>query len=175
MKTKKQFKYFTIMDHKKEEIYLREMQKSGWKFVRVSGLGVYHFEECEPEDVIYQLDYKPKGKESDDEYLQMFRDCGWDYMQEYVGFRYFKKSAESMSGEENIFSDDDSRAAMMDRIYKNRLLPIFWIFFLCLIPQFVVNLSSQRYGVAVIYGVLLTLYAVVLVRCAIKYRDIKRK
>jgi threonine/homoserine/homoserine lactone efflux protein len=105
----------------------------------------------------------------------MFRDCGWDYMQEYVGFRYFKKSADSMSGEENIFSDDESRAAMMDRIYKNRLLPIFWIFFLCLIPQFVVNLSSQRYGVAVIYGVFLTLYAVVLVRCAIKYRDIKRK
>jgi hypothetical protein len=57
------------MDHKKEEIYLREMHKSGWKFVRVSGLGVYHFEECEPEDVVYQLDYMPKGMESDDEYL----------------------------------------------------------------------------------------------------------
>ena len=175
MKTKKEFKYFTIMDHKKEEIYLREMHKRGWKFVRVGGLGVYHFEECKPADVIYQLDYKPKSKESDDEYLQMFRDCGWDYMQEYAGFRYFKKSAESMSGEENIFSDDESRADMMDRVYKNRLLPILWIFFLCLIPQFVINLSSQRYGVAVIYGVLLTIYAIVLVHCMVKYRNMKRK
>ena len=175
MKTKKQFKYFTIMDHKKEEIYLREMHKNGWKFVRVSGFGVYHFEECEPADVIYQLDYKPKGNESDEEYLQMFRDCGWDYIQEYAGFRYFKKSAENMSGEENIFSDDESRAAMMDRVYKGRLLPLLWIFFVCLIPQFIINLSSQRYGVATIMGALLAIYIVLLIYCGIRYHNIKRK
>ncbi len=175
MKTKKEFKYFTIMDHKKEEIYLREMHKSGWKFVRVSGFGVYHFEECAPADVIYQLDYRPKGKESDDEYLQMFSDCGWSYIQEYAGFRYFKKSAENMSGEENIFSDDESRMAMMDRVYTHRFLPILWIFFLCLIPQFVINLLNQRYGATVIYGIILTIYVALLMHCGIKYRKMKKK
>ncbi len=53
METMKQFRYFTIFNHKKEEDYLREKHKSGWKFTRVSGLGVYHFEKCEPKDVVY--------------------------------------------------------------------------------------------------------------------------
>ena len=31
MKTKKQYKYFSIFNHEKEQDYLREMHKQGWK------------------------------------------------------------------------------------------------------------------------------------------------
>ena len=41
MQVKKQFKWFTIFEYEKEQDYLREMHKSGWKFVKVTGLGVY--------------------------------------------------------------------------------------------------------------------------------------
>ena len=56
MKTKKEIRYFTIFQYEKEQEYLREQHKHGWKFVKVNGFGMYHFEECQPEDVIYQLD-----------------------------------------------------------------------------------------------------------------------
>ena len=44
MEMKKEWKYFTIFNHEKEEEYLRDQHKAGWKFVRVSGIGIYHFE-----------------------------------------------------------------------------------------------------------------------------------
>ena len=37
--TKKTIKFFSILEHEKEEKYLREMHKSGWKFVKISKLG----------------------------------------------------------------------------------------------------------------------------------------
>ena len=47
--------------------------------------GLYHFEKCEPEDVTYQLDYNPEGIAHKAEYIQMFLDCGWEYMQDFAG------------------------------------------------------------------------------------------
>ncbi len=175
METMKQFKYFTIFNHKKEEDYLREMHKRGWKFVRVSGLGVYHFEKCEAEDIVYQLDYNPQTKETRSEYLQMFKDCGWDYIQDYVGYSYFRKPAAQMNGEESIFNDDDSRTAMMGRVYKGRLFPLVGIFCGCLIPQFVLNLIWQNYFVAAFLGGILAIYVALFIGCAISHHNMKNK
>ena len=50
--TKTEFKYFTIAEWKKEEKYLREQHKSGWEFVSVNFLGLYHFKKCETLSVI---------------------------------------------------------------------------------------------------------------------------
>ena len=71
MEVRKEHKYFTIVEHEKEQEYLREKQKAGWKFVKVTGLGTYHFEKCEPEDVIYQLDYNQDGLAHKEEYVQV--------------------------------------------------------------------------------------------------------
>ena len=57
MSIKKQFKWFTIFEYEKEQDYLREMHKAGWKFIKVKGLGTYCFEKCDSQDVVYQLDY----------------------------------------------------------------------------------------------------------------------
>ena len=62
--TKTQFKWFSIPEYDKEQEYLRQMHKSGWKLVRIGFPGVYHFEACQPEDVVYQLDYNPEGTEN---------------------------------------------------------------------------------------------------------------
>ena len=78
MRTKKEFRYFTIFNHEKEQDYLRDQQKQGWKFVKVTGIGTYHFEECTPEDVIYQLDFNQETGAQKEEYLKMFADCGWE-------------------------------------------------------------------------------------------------
>ncbi len=170
--TKAQFKYFTIVQWKQEQEYLRDMHKQGWRFVRVSGFGVYHFERCTPEDVVYQLDYSPEGIANKGEYVQMFLDCGWEYLQDYVGYSYFRKPAAEMNGDEEIFCDDESRLDMMKRVFKGRVIPLIAIFFLIIIPQSVMQgrlhgrLSESIQGLFIFFGVV---YLVMFVVFGIQY------
>ena len=83
-----------IMDYKKEETYLSKRHQKGWKFKKVTFPGIYTFEKCEPENVIYQLDYNKDGVKHQSEYVRMFEDCGWEYLTEFDGYNYFRKSAE---------------------------------------------------------------------------------
>lgn len=108
-------------------------------------LGLYHFERCEPEDVIYQLDYNKDGITYKDEYVQIFRDCGWDYLQDYFGYSYFRKAASEMNGDERIFCDDSSRLDMMKRVFKGRMIPLIIIFLCIIIPQTISQISLQNH------------------------------
>ncbi len=174
MSTKKEFKYFSIFNHEEEQEYLRQMHKSGWKFVRVTGLGMYHFETTEPQDVIYQLDYNQEGLKQKAEYVQMFADCGWEYLQDYAGYSYFRKSALEAAGHEEIFCDAESRLQMMERVFKGRMIPLLVLFFCCLLPQFLNNLVNwQNYGVAIFLGFMLGLYLVFFAAFVIKYYKYK--
>ena len=128
MEMKKEWKYFTIFNHEKEEEYLRDRHRVGWKFVKVTSIGFYHFEKCHPEDVVYQLDYNKDGLKNKQDYIQMFEDCGWEYIQDYVTYSYFRKPVSVMNGNEEIFCDETSRLAMMERVYQGRLLPLLIIF-----------------------------------------------
>ena len=81
---KKEFRWFSITEYEKEAEYLRRRHKEGWKFKNVTYPGIYIFEKCEPQDVIYQLDYNPDGIKNQGEYVQMFEDCGWEYLKEFA-------------------------------------------------------------------------------------------
>ena len=116
MEMKTTVKFFSVVDWEEEQNYLREMHRRGWKFVRLTALCFYHFVKCEPEDVIYQLDYNADGVEHKDEYVQLFADCGWEYLQDYMGYSYFRKSASQTEGAEEIFCDDASRLQMFERV-----------------------------------------------------------
>ena len=70
-----------------------------------------------------------------------------------------------MHGDEEIFCDASSRLAMMERVYKGRLTPLLVIFCACLLPQFVLNLTNERYGLAAFMGGVLALYIVIFVYC----------
>lgn len=120
METKRIFKFFSIFEYKKEEDFLRKMHIQGWKLVKVSGFAVYQFERCIPEDVIYRLDYNRDGIKNKDEYVKIFNDCGWEYLQDYVGYSYFRKPASEISGTNEIFCDEDSRKQMFKRVCRGR-------------------------------------------------------
>lgn len=158
---KKTWKWFSIMDYEKEAEYLGEMHRQGWKLKRVAGFGVYTFESCTPEDVVYQLDYNPEGIEHKGEYIQMFQDCGWEYLQDYVGYSYFRKPVCEMQGEEEIFCDDASRLDMMKRVFQGRMLPLVCIFFCAILPQlFLQGSQSGRAAdiLTIVFGILAGLY-----------------
>lgn len=134
-KRSKEFKWFTIFDYEKEQEYLRNKHKDGWELIKAQCPGIYYFQKCEPEDVVYQLDYYKDADKSKGEYIQMFTDCGWEYVDEMVGFRYFRKPVAVMSEEEEIFNDDASKSDMLERVYKGRMRPlrIYTITVLCFI------------------------------------------
>lgn len=176
METKKQVKWFTIFDYEKEQDYLREMHKHGWKFVKVTGIGMYHFEKCEPQDVVYQLDYNAEGLANKAEYLRMFADCGWEYLQDFFGYSYFRKPVDENGMEDEIFCDEESKFQMMQRVIKGRMLPLLIIFFAVLLPQLLMSLSNgYGYVVDVLIGAVLGLYLTIFVTCLVKYMQYKNR
>ena len=174
MESKKQFRWFTIFEYEKEQDYLRKMHKSGWKFVKVKGLGMYYFEKCDPQDVVYQLDYNKDGLAHKDEYLRMFDDCGWEYIQDYAGYSYFRKAVSEDGVADEIFCDEDSKLQMMQRVIKGRMLPLLILFFATLLPQFMINLfCSHNYFFASVFGGILAIYIAVFAMCYVKYNQYK--
>jgi len=172
MKTKKEFKYFTIFQYEEEQEYLNDMHRHGWKLVKIGGIGMYHFEECEPEDVVYQLDYTLN---KDNEYFQMFKDCGWEFIFDFAQYSYFRKPKSEMQGEEEIFCDEQSRFEMMERVYKGRLVPVLVLFCTVLFPQFLLNMFIyDNYWLSVMYGIIFILYVTIFLICMRKRRELRK-
>ena len=163
---KKEFRWFSITEYEKEAEYLRRRHKEGWKFKDVIFPGIYTFEKCEPQDVIYQLDYNPDGMRNQAEYVQIFEDCGWEYLKEFAGYTYFRKPASLMEKEENIFCDDQSRLELLNRIFRGRIIPLIGIFGILLFNGYR-NIDNPAW--TIVFGVLTGLYIVVFLQFAIKY------
>lgn len=169
--------WFTVPEWKKEEAWLREQHKKGWRLIKASVPCFYKFEQCTPEDVIYQLDYNQEGMEHKGEYIQMFHDCGWEYVTDMMGYAYFRKPASEMVEDEEIFCDDESRLEMIERVYKGRMMPLIVIFFCVIIPQ--MFMQSQNHSVfgRVLLGlfiVMFVVYLTVFVKFIYEYRKVKK-
>lgn len=121
MTGKKVCRWFTIVDFDKEEDYLRQMHQEGWKLKKTNGF-IYQFEKVEPADVIYKLDYREEESEKET-YTRLFADYGWEYIQTFNCFSYFRKAVANFeSGEEQeLFSDIESKLDMIERVIKRTL------------------------------------------------------
>ena len=171
--TKTEFRYFTIADWKEEEEYLRRRHQEGWRFEGVSFPGIYRFSRCQPEDVVYQLDYNPEGLADRESYLKLFSDCGWEHLVDFVGYSYFRKPAAAMQGgEEEIFCDDDSRRAMLLRVLRRRLPPLILLFFVVVLPNFL--LGGQDPTVRLLFGLLGAVYLLLFCRFLITWRRLRK-
>lgn len=185
-KLKKEFHYFVLTDYEREEEYLRTMHKKGYKFKKVSLPGIYYFEESKPEDVIYKLDFNPQSKEKRQEYLQIYQDYGWEYLQDMNEYSYFRKKACEGEHEKDleIFSDEESKMEMLKNIFLKRMLPILCIFLLCIIPPFVklihelVHCQIQgglEVGLLSLLTILVVVYFYVIGRCGIGFWRLRKK
>ena len=79
MKSKLQFRIFTILDEDKKEEYLHEMHLKGWRY-RTSRFGFFYFDQCQPDDVIYCI-YDSRFLKKHQHELQDFRDRGWELIE----------------------------------------------------------------------------------------------
>jgi hypothetical protein len=178
------FRIFTISDYDKEEEFLRSQHKNGYKFVRFGFPGFYHFEACEPKDVVYQLDFSGVNMSEKPSYLQIFKDAGWEYLFDVMGWSYFKKDAEAEDGDIPIFSDTESKIALISRIFRWRMIPLLIIFFTCILPQIYNNydrLVADRTDIATPRGFLIffcfafLLYLYIFIRCGSGLIRLKKK
>ena len=143
---KREFKYFTIPQYRQEEDYLSDMHSKGWKLKKVTFPCIYTFEKCMQEHVRYRLDYNREGAQHKAEYVQMFADCGWDYLFDFVGYSYFRKTSDGTDTNDEIFCDDESRLDMMKRVFKGRVIPLIILFFSVILPQFLMNVVGYSGG-----------------------------
>ena len=172
MEKKVVYRISTIADYDREALYLRKMHAEGWKLKEVtySNLVVavkYTFEKCQPEQVVYQLDFYPMKKSERASYLQLFKDCGWEHITNFNSFSYFRKpySGVESDAEFEIYNDAAGKLAMVKRILTRRMLPIL-ILFLALLPvfsKFVSGASSFSWEVFLIFiidWILLIVFAI---------------
>lgn len=182
--TRREFHYFLLPDYEKEEEFLREMHNDGWKFTHVTLPGIYHFEACEPEDVVYRIDFNPLTADKKREYIRMFEDYGWDYLQDLNEFSYFRKAASDAETEADteIFSDNASKVDMMRRIFTKRMIPVLVVFFCCMLPN---TVNIFRLGIthfSAFEGILIGLvyamfglYIAIITHCFIGFRRLSKK
>ena len=166
------FRYFTIMEYEKEQKWLEQQHREGWRLTDAK-VCIYRFERCKPEEVVYQLDYSEDGRARREEYVQMFRDCGWEYVQDYAGYSYFRKPAPASQRDAEIFCDDASRLEMMERVLKGRMVPLMAILLLVIVPVLIVE--GQRTEpfsrfVTVVYLLILAVYIAVFVIFGVRFQ-----
>ncbi len=167
--TKTEVKWFTIADYQEEEKYLTEMHRKGYKFVKLILPCFFVFEECQPEDVVYRLDYKNNSERAD--YMQMVSDYGWECVNKKVGWLCFRKP----KGEnDDIFSDKASKLEMINHVFKTRLIP-FSIFSICVLFNGYSAISNGDAVLTIIWAVLIFLYVFLVVYCNIKMRKLKKE
>ncbi|MBQ4354143.1 MAG: DUF2812 domain-containing protein, partial [Clostridia bacterium] len=146
--------------------------------------GIYHFEACEPEDVVYRIDFNPQTADKKREYIRMFEDYGWDYLQDLNEFSYFRKAASDAETEADteIFSDNASKVDMMRRIFTKRMIPLLVVFLCCVLPN---TVNIFRLGIthfSAFEGILIGLvyamfglYIAIITHCFVGFRRLSKK
>lgn len=114
MNTIRKFHWFWPWDDEKEEVWLREMSGQGWHFKTVEPPGFYIFEQGDPIDFVYRLDYFT-GHGDKANYQQLFEDAGWDYLCDMGGWQYFRQEVAKDKLQE-IYTDNASKVMKYQRV-----------------------------------------------------------
>lgn len=148
----RRFRWFWPWQDQQEEEWLHELALTGLHLRSSDGAGFYTFEQGEPAEIVYRLDYNALQKKDKELYLQLFRDAGWEYVGEMNGWQYFRKLVEPGKTAE-ILTDNESKIQKYKRFLYETLafIPIYLIFF------FILDINERP----VLYGILLGFFAMV--------------
>ena len=150
---------FYISEFEQEAAWLSFMHREGWKFVSTDGFH-YQFEKTEKEDMVYEMDYLESGVAGDD-YLQMYRDYGWEFVCQCDHWCYFRKQrTEGDEADTVLFRDRESKLELCKRVVHGqflRMLP-----FILLMPSTInlFRLSKPTEHFGPIFGTALTVISI---------------
>ena len=172
-------RFWTIADFREEEDWLRGMAREGLHFLRMVVPCFYIFEEGEPRDVIYRLDFTNNAEGGD--YARMLGEFGWENCGRCMGWIYWRRDADALANEAEgeLFSDDESRLDMVKKVIRTRMLPVLTIFLCCVLPQFVRALDGgELWGRGFFlgfFGAMTVLYVYLIVHCGSKLRRMQKE
>lgn len=148
----RKYKLFWAWQDEKEEAWLRQMSQEGLHLVSLGFPGFYNFTPGEPANYVYRMDFITDSKDRAN-YLQLFKDAGWEHLGHMGGWQYFR----TLAGEgelPEIYSDPDSKIQK----YR-RLLAYLTIFLPISIILFTRGSESPGYPIIqVVYAVLMVVY-----------------
>lgn len=152
---------------------LRKNALKGWHLKRFRFNG-YELEKGNPEDVIFNVDFRLLDSDEEGEYFDMFSQAGWEHVCSDAGFHIFK----AKNGTEPIYSDKESIRDKVDRM----AYPVKSIFTYCIglivILVLIMAFTSGVFEELSKWGVLLSIVPttlVIVLGVAIFYRKWKGK
>lgn len=98
-------KYRLYFDKDEETKWLNQMAEEGWALERFFA-GFYRFEECEPGQYTYQVDFGDRLFSVSDEYKEFMQDTGVEIMQTWGYWIFLRKL--SSEGEFELYTDVES-------------------------------------------------------------------
>ena len=164
MKSKLQFRIFTILDEDKKEEYLHEMHLKGWRY-RTSRFGLFYFDQCQPDDVIYRI-YDSRFLKKHKHELQDFRNRGW----ELIGAgscSILRKPASDILSEDQVYMSKGLRWEVM----RNRLRSCTATF----LGGLVVCMSLFKEELSMSFFIIFLLYALLISYLIYGFFRLKRK
>lgn len=164
MKSKAQFRIFTIVDLDKEEEYLHEMHLKGWRY-RTSCFGFFYFDQCQPEDIIYRI-YDSRFLKKYKHELQDLRNRGWELI-ETGSCSILRKSSSDTLPEDQVYMSNGLRWEVM----RSRLRSCTAAFS----GGLVVCISLFREGLSMSFFIIFLLYACLISYLIYGYYRLKRK
>ena len=164
MNSKVQFRIFTIVDLDKEEEYLHEMHLKGWRY-RTSHFGLFYFDQCQPDDVIYCI-YDSRFLKKYKHELQDFSNSGWELI-EAGSCSILRKSSSDLLPEDQVYIAKEIRRGVM----RSRLRSCEATF----LGGFVVCMSLFREELSQSFFVIFALYAFMISYLIYGYFRQKRK
>lgn len=168
------FKWFWAWQDEEEEAWLHEMAQQGLHLRSVAGPLHYEFEMGEPRNDYYRMDYITDRKDYQN-YLQLFKDAGWEHLAEMGGWQYFRAEGKGNAAPE-IYTDKDSKAQKYQRLII--ILIVFLPIFMTITTR-PINPASPfvtLYFIGKLLGTfLMLLYAIAMIKIFQRIQQLKGK
>jgi len=174
MTTITKFKWFWAWQDEKEEVWLSNMAREGWHLKELGLPGNYTFESGEPREDHYRMDFTVDRKNYQN-YLQLFKDAGWEHLGELGGWQYFRTRTDGKDIPE-IYTDKDSKVQKYQRLftYLTIFFPVLFIFTIQPIEE--TSKLADLYMIGKMFmGFLLAVYVYAIVRILGRIQQLKNK
>ncbi|WP_066496759.1 DUF2812 domain-containing protein [Abyssisolibacter fermentans] len=172
-------KMFFAWNEEKEKKFLEDMALKGYRLIKVN-LGKYTFEKDKPKKLIYQFDFRGYDKMSEENYLQIYEDAGWDCVYKYGSWYYFCKEWSEDEVDLSLFNDNESKRKKYQRLMFFLMITGFPLYYQTLI--FFPNMSESKlefpsfYFFFRIFALILTgLHIFAVIKILLKYKKLQNK
>ncbi len=142
------WKWFWAWQDDAEVAWLEKKAAEGWLLNGVA-LSRYTFTRGVPANRRYGIDYNNLGKNEFDNYAEVFRDAGWEYVDSLSGYHYFRTNPDS-SGMDTIFSDNQSKINKYRKILTILVIVSFPTWFMMITGRFS-EMVSRSGVIGIIY------------------------